>query len=251
MFLNVSTNITSSAPVIGRRPVRDQDGCSYETSGFFNPCPKSSVLNAHVLPRFENLQISSESDNNGGHSYASDYYSYNFEPCRLRLQTRAASFGDMDAAEELWRKRQSTVEHPSETTPSTISKRLLGAAEWIRRLRKGDLPRHPGIPEMETGENVYKYFSGGAWRTELYGNPSRNPSDGPHIDPHSVRAELHNNHLRNTSDYPQVDPTVSDYPGSKVINPIPTELEASMPRSQPPVFEEAGEKAQQAPGAGA
>ncbi|RYO96822.1 hypothetical protein DL765_011395 [Monosporascus sp. GIB2] len=124
---------------------------------------------------------------------------------------------------------------------------LLGITEWIRRLRKGDLLRHPGIPEMETGENVYKYFSGGAWRTELHGSPLRNPGDGPHIDAHEVRAELHNNHLRNTSDSSQVDPRVSDYPGSQVISPIPTELEGSVPRNQPPVLEEVGEKARQAP----
>ncbi|RYO86621.1 hypothetical protein DL766_009448 [Monosporascus sp. MC13-8B] len=146
-----------------------------------------------------------------------------------------------------WRKRRSTTEHPSETTPSTTSKRLLGVAEWIRRFRKGDLPRHPGIPEMEPGENVYKYFSGGAWRTELHGSFSRNPSDGPHIDPYGVRAELHSNHLRNTSDSSQVDPRVSDYHGSRVIGPIPSELEGSVPRSQTAVLEEAGEETQRAP----
>ncbi|RYP93186.1 hypothetical protein DL770_000661 [Monosporascus sp. CRB-9-2] len=123
---------------------------------------------------------------------------------------------------------------------------LPGVTEWIKRLRKGNPPRHPGIPEMETGENVYKYFSGGAWRTELHGSPSRNPSDGLHINAHGVRAELHSNHMRNTSDSFQVDPRVSDYPGSQVISPIQTELEGSVPRNQPTV-EEVGEKARQTP----
>lgn len=128
-----------------------------------------------------------------------------------------------------WKTKQHNAEDRSEATPPTKSKGIFGSSEWVKRWRKS-APPHPGIAEMETGDNIYKHFSGGTWRSELHGSylrsPSlQSPSDRPHVDAHKLGAGLHSNHSRNPSD------------GSRVIRPIAMELEGSMPTRQAPILE--------------
>jgi hypothetical protein len=65
------------------------------------------------------------------------------------------------------------------------------------------------LPELDQGQNVYKHFSGGAWRAELHGTYSRNPSDGL-----------------------QVDSRFSHYSESTAVVGAPMELEGSVPVRQ-------------------
>lgn len=141
------------------------------------------------------------------------------------------------AAARRWKGKLPVVGNPGESTPTMRPRGgRFSASEWIRRWRE-TVPHHPEVPEMETGENIYKHFSGGVWRSELHGSHSRNPSDGPHVDPHRIRAELHSNHSRNLSEDSQVDSRASYYSGLTALNPIAMELEGSIPARQSPIPE--------------
>ncbi|KAI1326115.1 hypothetical protein F5Y16DRAFT_237732 [Xylariaceae sp. FL0255] len=108
-----------------------------------------------------------------------------------------------------------------------------GRFSWITRWRKGVVPEspRPNVPEMDEGENVYKAFGGGEWRSELQGNHSRSPSDSS-----QVRSELHG-HSRNPSNSSQIDPRMSYYSGSTAVGGPPMELEGSIPARQEPIPE--------------
>ncbi|KAI0017064.1 hypothetical protein F4780DRAFT_627916 [Xylariomycetidae sp. FL0641] len=120
-----------------------------------------------------------------------------------------------------WKKRASGEHHPSQnvTPPPANRKPIFSRLRWLGRRREDTSPPAPDMPEMEQGDNVYKHFSGGAWRTELHGGThSRNPSDGS-----------------------QPDSRFSYYSGATAVAIPPMELEGSAPSRQ-----EAGPSRQEA-----
>ena len=120
-----------------------------------------------------------------------------------------------------WKKNRAYPDNPSEG-PSPKSLSLI---ERILHWRK-PIPPHPEIAEMETGNNIYKYFSGGAWRSELQGN-NQPPSTGDGANALSVSDASHDSHR------------MSRYSKVTAVNPISMELEGSMPvtQHQPPIAE--------------
>ena len=140
-----------------------------------------------------------------------------------------------------WKGSRAHPDHSTEAAASMPreSKRY-SVTEWILRWRK-PIPPHPGIPEMETGNNVYKYFSGGQWRSELQGSNAQSPGSGPNADSQRPRSEL-----ASVSEGSQLDHRVSRYSGLTAVNLISMELEGSVPtrQTQPPI-EEAGEDVQE------
>ena len=94
---------------------------------------------------------------------------------------------------------------------------------------------------MEIGNNVYKYFSDGEWRSELQGSNAKSPGSGPKADSPRPRFEL-----PSISESSQLDHRVSSCSGLTAVNPISMELEGSVPmRQTQPLIEETGEDVQE------
>ncbi|KAI3326406.1 hypothetical protein HD806DRAFT_487168 [Xylariaceae sp. AK1471] len=102
-----------------------------------------------------------------------------------------------------WKKQAPEVEQQGNDSSTRNSNKFIRLS-WIARWKKDTTL--PDLPEMDQGQNVYKHFSGGAWRAELH---SRNPSDGS-----------------------QFDPRFSHYSGSTAVVGAPMELEGSVPVRQ-------------------
>ncbi|KAI1738007.1 hypothetical protein F4680DRAFT_450404 [Xylaria scruposa] len=68
----------------------------------------------------------------------------------------------------------------SKQQDKTLSAMRTNSFVWIRRIMrwKRDLP---DLPEMDQGQNIFKYFRGGTWRAELHGTHTHNPNDGSQV----------------------------------------------------------------------
>ncbi|KAI1322564.1 hypothetical protein F5Y16DRAFT_37665 [Xylariaceae sp. FL0255] len=88
---------------------------------------------------------------------------------------------------------------------------------WIAKWQKNveAEANTPPIPEMEQGDNIYKHFSGGAWRSELGGNQT---------------------HLHSPGNVSELDSGMSSHSASTAKGPV-MELEGSASVRQEPIPE--------------
>ncbi|KAH9898811.1 hypothetical protein F4778DRAFT_198667 [Xylariomycetidae sp. FL2044] len=112
-----------------------------------------------------------------------------------------------------WKKKKSERPgHGNQNPPVTRPEGpFFGCLSWVLRWGRST-PIRPDLPEMDQGDNVYKHFSAGAWRSELHGSHSKKNLGGD--------GSQNNDHPRD-----------SRYSGSTAVSSAqqPMELEGSVP----------------------
>ncbi|KAI0857385.1 hypothetical protein F4860DRAFT_490001 [Xylaria cubensis] len=78
-------------------------------------------------------------------------------------------------------RRWKRPDHEVEQQDSALSNVETNKHGWLRRITRWKKDPRPDLPEMDQGQNIFKYFRGSAWRAELQGTHNRNPNDNSQV----------------------------------------------------------------------
>ncbi|KAI0479966.1 hypothetical protein F4859DRAFT_513464 [Xylaria cf. heliscus] len=98
--------------------------------------------------------------------------------------------------------------HGVEQQDKTSSTRRKISHGWLHRIVRRNKTPLPDLPEMDQGQNIYKYFRGGAWRAELHGTHIDNPDNNTQVDPRHSSAAVIGDTIELEGSVPVVQETV-------------------------------------------
>ncbi|KAI0184781.1 hypothetical protein EV127DRAFT_223167 [Xylaria flabelliformis] len=78
-------------------------------------------------------------------------------------------------------RRWKRPDHEVEQQDNALSNVETNKHGWLRRITRWKKDPRPDLPEMDQGQNIFKYFRGGAWLAELQGTHNRNPNDNSQV----------------------------------------------------------------------
>ncbi|KAI0545241.1 hypothetical protein F4679DRAFT_481502 [Xylaria curta] len=78
-------------------------------------------------------------------------------------------------------RRWKGPDHEVEQQDTTLSNVETNKCRWLGWIMRWKKDSQPDLPEMDQGQNIFKYFRGGAWRAELHGTHTHNPNDNSQI----------------------------------------------------------------------